>query len=167
MLRAGEGARADVSRVGCNRGLDGGTKLAIALDEFRHPRGEPEHVLEHQDLAIAGDASADADGRDFDGSRDAAGERLGYRLDHDRKGARLRDRPRIILDRSPIRLAATLSAERADGVDRLWREADMAHGRHAALDQKGDGLGHAAAALELDRSAAGLLHHPRSRPECL
>ncbi len=43
----------------------------------------------------------------------------------------------------------------------------MAHGRHAALDQKGDGLGHAAAALELDRSAAGLLHHPRGRHEGL
>src|SRR5262249_10282747 len=75
--------------------------------------------------------------------------------------------PRIILDRSPLRRGATLSAERADGVDRLWREADMAHGRHAALDQKGDGLGHAAAALELDRSAAGLLHHPRRRHEGL
>jgi len=35
------------------------------------------------------------------------------------------------------------------------------------IDQKGDGLGHAAAALELDRSAAGLLHHSRGRHEGL
>src|SRR5262249_32975180 len=73
MLRAGEGPGANVRGIGRNGGLDGGTKLAIALDEFRHPRGKPEHVLEHEDLAIAGDASANADGRDFDGSRDAAG----------------------------------------------------------------------------------------------
>ncbi len=43
----------------------------------------------------------------------------------------------------------------------------MPHDRNPALDQKGDGLRHAAAALELDRSAAGLLHHPRSRHEGL
>src|SRR5262245_29054102 len=133
MLRAGEGAGADVRGVGRNRGLDGGTKLAIALDEFRHPRGQPEHVLKHQDLAIAGDASPDADGRDFDASRDAAGERLGHRLDHDRKGAGLRDSPPVIPERPPTRLAATLSAKRADGVDRLRREGELAYGRNAAL----------------------------------
>src|SRR5262245_47705504 len=109
MLRAGEGAGANVGRVGCNRGLDGGPKLAIALDEFRHPRGEPEHVLKHEDLAVAGHASADADGWDVDASRDAAGERLGHRLNHHGKGARLSNRPGIVLDRPPIRLAATLS----------------------------------------------------------
>src|SRR5262249_61383381 len=87
MLGAGEGGGAALAGVGRNRGLDGGPKLAIALDEFGHPGGEPEHVLEHEVLAIAGDASANADGRDFDGSRDAAGERLGHRLDHDRKSA--------------------------------------------------------------------------------
>jgi len=71
MLRPGEGAGADVGRVGRHRGLDGGTEFAIALDEFRHPRREPEHVLEHEDLAVAGHAAADADGRDLDGSADA------------------------------------------------------------------------------------------------
>ena len=43
----------------------------------------------------------------------------------------------------------------------------MPHNRNPALDQKGDGLRHTAAALELDRSAAGLLHHPRRRHEGL
>src|SRR5262249_56905011 len=120
MLRAGEGAGADVGRVGCNRGLDGETKLAIALDEFRHPRGEPEHVLKHQDLAIAGDASTDADGRDFDGSRDAAGERLGPPPHHDPKSAPLRDPPRAIPHPPPHPPPPTLGPQPAPGVDLPW-----------------------------------------------
>ena len=36
----------------------------------------------------------------------------------------------------------------------------MAHHRHAALDQEGDGLGHLRAAFELDRGTAGLGHDP-------
>src|SRR5262249_59913373 len=83
------------------------------------------------------------------------------------KGPRLRDRPGIVLDWPPVRLAATLRTERADRVDRLRREPDMAHDRNAALDQKGDRLGHAAPALKLDRSAAGLLQHPCRRHESL
>ena len=76
VVGAREGARADLAGIFRHGLADRGAEIGVALDEFRHPRGEPEHVLEHQDLAIAGDASADADGRDFDGSRDAASERL-------------------------------------------------------------------------------------------
>jgi hypothetical protein len=43
----------------------------------------------------------------------------------------------------------------------------MAHHRHAALDQESDGVGHAASAFKLDRTAAGLLHHPCRRGERL
>src|SRR5258708_16978543 len=48
---------------------------------------------------------------------------------------------------------------RSDGVDRLRREADVAHHRYATFDQEGDGLGHPPAAFELDRAAMGLLEH--------
>ena len=74
---------------------------------------------------------------------DAAAERLGHRLDHHREGAGLGHRLGVGLDRRPVVLVAALRAERADGVDRLRRQADMAHHRHAALDQEGDGLRHA------------------------
>src|SRR5262249_32975181 len=94
-------------------------------------------------------------------------EGAGPRPDPSPRAPRAGGAPAASPDRPPTGLAATLSAKRADGVDRLRREADMAHGRHAALDQKGDGVGHAAAALELDCSAAGLLHHPRRRHEGL
>ena len=40
-------------------------------------------------------------------------------------------------------------------VDRLRGEADMRHHRHAALGEEADGLGHAHAALQLDRAAGG------------
>ena len=64
MLGAGEGTGADVGGIGRHRALDGGAEFAVALDEFRHPRREHEHVLEHQDLAVAGRAAADPDGGD-------------------------------------------------------------------------------------------------------
>src|SRR5919198_1091576 len=153
VLRGGKRAGANIGRVGCDCRLNGRTKLGVALHEFRYARGEAEHVLEHEDLAVAGHASTDADGRDFDRGRDAAGERLGHPLDHHPEGTRLRDRARVVLDRPPVVLAAALRAERADGVDGLRREPDMPHDRNAALDQKSDGFGHAATALELDRSA--------------
>ena len=43
----------------------------------------------------------------------------------------------------------------------------MAHHRNAALGQERDGLGHAHAAFELDRAAAGFLHDPRGTVEGL
>src|SRR4029450_5301983 len=73
VLRRGKGAGANIRRVGCDRGFNGRTELGVALDEFRHARGKAKHVLEHKDLAVAGHASTDADGRDFDRGRDAAG----------------------------------------------------------------------------------------------
>ena len=60
---------------------------------------------------------------------------------------------------------AALDAEAADRVERLRRQADMAHDRNAALDEEADGLRHAAAALELHGAAAGLLQDPRGGPE--
>ena len=43
----------------------------------------------------------------------------------------------------------------------------MTHHRHAALDQERDGFRHAAAALDLDRAAAGFLQDPRGGHEGL
>src|ERR1700676_5692031 len=66
VIRAREGARANLLRIAFDRLFDRGAELAEALDEFRHARRQPEHVLEHEDLAVAGGAGADADRRNGD-----------------------------------------------------------------------------------------------------
>src|SRR5919109_2186869 len=86
VLRGGKRAGANIGRVGCDCRLNGRTKLGVALHEFRHARGEAEHVLEHEDLTVAGHASTDADGRDFDRGRDAAGEGVRPRPNNHREG---------------------------------------------------------------------------------
>src|SRR5256885_9371816 len=94
VLRRGKGAGANIGRVGCDRRLNGRTELGVALHEFRHARGEAKHVLEHEDLAVAGHASTDADGRDFNRGRDAAGGRLPPPPPHERESTRLPDHAR-------------------------------------------------------------------------
>jgi len=59
MLGAGKGPRAHLGGIACNGGFDGRTEIAVALDEFWHARRKPEHVLQNENLAVAGDASAD------------------------------------------------------------------------------------------------------------
>src|ERR1700732_4722901 len=66
VVGTGKGAGTDFLGIALDRPFDRGPELAEALDEFRHPRRQPEHVLEHQNLAVAGHAGADADGRDRD-----------------------------------------------------------------------------------------------------
>src|ERR1700681_941500 len=77
VVGTGKCAGADFLGIALDRPLDRRPELAEALDEFRHPRRQPEHVLKHEDLAVAGDAGADADGGDRDLFGDAAPERLG------------------------------------------------------------------------------------------
>src|SRR6516165_12154902 len=155
MLRAGKGAGAHVGGVARDRGFDGRPEVAIAPDESRHPRRQPKHVLEHENLTIAGHASPDLDRRYWDRSRDPPGERFSHRLNDHGEGTRLADCARVVLGRPPMRLLTALRAKRADGVDRLRGEADMAHDRDATFDQESDGLGHTATAFELHGTAAG------------
>src|SRR5205085_1712809 len=102
-------------------------KIAVAANELWNSRRQSQHVLKHEDLAIAGDARADADGRDRNLLGDPPPKRLGDRLDHHRKCTGVGHGPGVSLDRLPVRLVTALSAERADGIDRLRREADMTH----------------------------------------
>ena len=67
---------------------------------------------------------------------DAAGERLGHRLDHQREGAGVGDRLRVVLDRPPVASSRPWARNEPMRVDRLRREADMAHHRHAALGEE-------------------------------
>src|SRR5580693_7769563 len=79
VVGTGKGAGADFLGVALDRPFDRGPELAEPFDEFRHPRRQPEHVLKHQNLAVAGYAGADADGGDRDLFGDAAPQRLGDR----------------------------------------------------------------------------------------
>ena len=63
MVRTGEPARPHLFRVAFNGPFDRGSKFAKSLDEFRHPRGEPEHILKDEDLTVTRRAGADANRR--------------------------------------------------------------------------------------------------------
>ena len=93
-------------------------------------------------------------------SRDLPRQRLGDRLDHDREGPGVGDRLGVVLDRLPAAFVAALRAKRAERVDRLRRQPDMAHHGNAALGQERDGLRHPRAAFELHRAAMGFLQYP-------
>ena len=82
-----------------------------------------------------------------------------------RRPRRSRRRRAMILSRSRLVMAARAVA--AERIDRLRRQPDMAHHRHAAPGQERDRLGHLLAAFELDRHAAGLGHHPGGGAERL
>jgi hypothetical protein len=72
-----------------------------------------------------------------------------------------------LLEADPVRFLAALRTERAKHVDRLRRQADMRHHRHAAFDQETNRLRHARAAFDLDGAAARFFEHARSIHEGL
>src|SRR5262249_2387228 len=76
VVRARKGARAYVGRIARDRRLDRGSELAVAADEFRHTRRQAEHVLQHENLAVAGCARPDADGPDRQLAADPRRQRL-------------------------------------------------------------------------------------------
>src|ERR1700727_3299679 len=108
MLRSRESARTNVGRIALDRRLDHRAEIAVAADKFRGPRRQSQHVFQHQHLAVASRAGADADGRNVDRLRDLARQRLGHRFNHDRKGAGLRYRKRIVFNRLPASFVAPL-----------------------------------------------------------
>lgn len=103
----GEDTGADVSRIGLHRSLDRISHLRVFLDKFRNPGAQAEHVLEHEDLAVAFRGGSNADGRDRDLLGDTRRKQLGERLEHDGKGTGLGDRARILLEGRPFGAEAT------------------------------------------------------------
>ena len=67
MFGPGKRAGAHVAGIALDRGFDRGAEIAVAADEFRRPRRQAQHVLQHQHLAVAGRTGADADGGNGDG----------------------------------------------------------------------------------------------------
>ena len=54
MFGSGESARAHVAGVTLDRRFDRGAEIAVAANEFRRPRRQAQHVLQHQHLPVAG-----------------------------------------------------------------------------------------------------------------
>ena len=88
----------------------------------------------------------------------AAASCSGHELEHDRERPGLLDRERVGEQRPCLLAVLALDADLAHRVDRLRREADVAHDRDAGVDERLDRPRAADAALELDRLGAGLAH---------
>ena len=133
VLRGRKAPGADLLGVFARRGADLVAELAVALDEFRRELGEQaEHVVDHQDLPVAGRRAADADRRDRDRLGQFARDALGGALDDQRKRAGFGDRDAVAHDLVALGLGVAARAVAAERVDRLRRQPDMAHHRHAA-----------------------------------
>ena len=114
-------------------------------------------------VAIGG--GADTDGRDRYLGGDLPRKRLDDALDYNRESAGLSHRVGIGQHIGGALRITALNPEPAERVHRLRGEADMPHHWNTALDQETNGILHPAAALELDRTATGLLEHACSRTE--
>ena len=91
----------------------------------------------------------------------AAASCSGHELQDDRERAGLLDGERVGEERPGGLLAGlALDADLAERVDRLGREADVAHDRDPGPDQRLDDPGAPDAALDLDGLRAGLAQEP-------
>src|SRR4029078_3862011 len=101
-------------------------------------------------------AGADPDGRDMKAFRDGRGELLRDELEDHREGAALRDRERVGDEGLRLLPGLALDTDLARGVDRLWRQADVAHDRDAGSDPGRDHTRGAHPTFDLDRLGARL-----------
>src|SRR6266496_4206862 len=91
-------------------------------------RPQSEQVREHLDLATAACPGSDADRRDLEALGDRAGQLLRHELEHDREGAGLLDRERIV--EQGARLVARLALDpnlATHSVLGLGRPTDVTH----------------------------------------
>ena len=160
LLLRGEGAGADFLGVGADGGDDDLGEVGVLLGVLRDEVGvEAEEVVPDLHLAVALRAGADADGRDVELLGDDARDVDGHRLEDDGVGAGFLQGHGVVqqADGGGGRLALHLVA--AELVDRLRRQAEVAHHRDAGLDEQAHRLGDARAALQLDGLRAALLEH--------
>ena len=167
LVGAREAARPHFGGIGLGRLADPLGEVVVALHEARRALEHPEHVVGDQDLAVARRRCADADHRRSDVFRHLGRKLFHHAFDDDGECAGLGDRARVVQDLVRLDLLAAARAIAPEDVHSLRGEADMADHRDSALGQQPDGRRHRFAALELDRRAAGLLHHPRAACERL
>ena len=122
------------------------------FDELGFFAGEyVEHVVQHQHLARAIRACADADGGDAQGRGHAAAQRGGDGFEHHHARACFFDQLGVFQQTLGITLVAALHFVAAELMHALRRQPQMRAHRYAALHEIGNGVG--------DRLAAFQLHH--------
>ena len=160
--RARVAPRAHVLGVGGDARVHLLLEVGVALDEARAEAvADAEQVVEDEHLPVGGGAGADADHGDLDGGHQLLGDRARDRLEDEREAARLLQRERLLGDLRGRGRGAALRLPAAERGRGLRGEADVAHHRDAGADDRARAADRGrAAALELDRVAAGLLDHP-------
>ncbi len=97
----------------------------------------------------------------------AAASCSGHELEDDREGAGLLDGQRIGQQRSGLLTGLALDPDLADRVDRLGRQADVAHHRDPGLDDRLDRARRADATFDLDGLGTTLLEESPGILQCL
>ena len=111
--------------------------------------------MEHEHLAVAVAAGADADRGTGHGVGDEPGHGVGHALEHDGEAAGLGERDRVVDERPGGLEVLALHPEAAERVDRLRREAEVAHHRDLGVEDRAHRVEPLAATLELHRAGAG------------
>lgn len=155
---AADPAGPDASHPFLAGGFETRTELLDGFGEARWMVGQPQQIIDDQDLSVAAGPRPDADHWDTGRLHDRIGDFLGDRFDEQQ------DRPCMLQgDRILHHLMQGLS--RASGRDRpaghragLWAAADVGTDRHTSagqpVDQRGEGL----IAFELDDIGPALRH---------
>jgi hypothetical protein len=138
---------------GLHRGV---AQRGVAADELGcHALLDAEHVVVHEHLAIAVAAGPDADGRHVDGVGHHGGHPVGHALEDDGEAPRRGQGLGVGDQRQGGVVLAALDLEPAHGVERLRRQAEVAHHRDLGVDQGLDDRQALAAAFQLHGLGTG------------
>src|SRR6185437_16200689 len=150
LLLGRKSAAAHFLRVAFQRITDRVTRLGVAFYEGRRKAAEQaDDVVEHQHLAVAVRAGADADGGDTDAARDELRELRRHELEHHAPAARLLERDGALHDAPHALLVLALQSIAAERRGGLRCQADMPEHRHAGGYQRRDDRSHLHPAFEL------------------
>src|SRR5262249_11964365 len=118
---------------------------------------EAEQIVQHENLAVALGAGADADSGDAEFAGDERRELAGDAFENNGEGPGGFHGSRVAneLFGGIGRLAVNFKA--AHGVQRLWSEADVSHDRNFRFGETRDEFKTALAAFDFDRFSAGFL----------
>ena len=133
----------------------------VLLDEARQrPLAEAQQVVEHEHLAVAAGARADADRRDLELAADALRDRRGHGLEHEQERAGGLGGVGVVQQAQRRLGGLALGAVAALRGRGLRRQPEVGDDRDAGAGQRADAREHRARALELDGVGGGLLEEP-------
>lgn len=146
--------------------VDHGAEVGVAAEELRREAlVDAEHVLEHQHLAVDARAGTDADNGYRDLGSNAGGERRGYLLEYEREAADFLEHLGVGDELFGLGLFLGAHGVGAELVDRLRRQAQVAHHGDAGGEDALDRFADLGAAFDLDGFGAAFLHDADGRAE--